>query len=957
MNTRSPFAITGVGSPRQVQKRLGKRQYRIIFGLWLLAAAITLTINWHLPIEGREGLLFFSLLAGLSLAFNVRLPAGGNGGLVDTAICAAALAIGFRQATLVALIVTVFCVPVGLLILNIIPRLRRYRQAIAIDLLRHSTMIIFSVLPAGWLFDRLIVHGSDIVTFHDHIWPLTVFSFIYFVISNLFLNFWLAMDRVPIIKYYARFWQPIIISTLFGPLILSVGLFFGYRLPEFVRVLGLFPYTIGVLLFNRLVYSQLHLLDRVDDLHTLNSITQALNRSLDFDELLATLHDEISLLLDTSGFYLALYDEDTNTLSFELLYAKGKQLPPSTRPFANGLTEHIIRTKESLLIPRDIPGFAGKHNLNIEAFGASVLSFLGVPVMVGDEVIGVMALRNYSEIFAYNEDDQRLLEIIARATAVAVQNAQLFQQSRRQSAELSALNLVSSLISAGLDTDVVGETICNLVIRVMACQKAALFLLDSDKNFVRIAYNIGISQEFIDKSQNIDVQHSPRALSIRRRMVVVTEDIAEDRRFQDELELYQNEGFQSVIEVPLVLGDEVIGSLTAYYDEPRHFPPSDINLMHTLAGQLAVTFENARLFEVTNSHRHELETLYITGRVINSSLSIDNVLRAVAANMTEIFNVKLCAILLVDENQKNLVPRLCLLVENDIAREEEIEVTEFPLDQLSEIAEAVRNLEILPLEESDCMKGSILHQMISNCCMQSGIGIPLTIHGELVGLVLLGQPDSMFELDAEDVHLAGALADQAAMAIQNARLFQRTDEALARRLEELSAIQTVSQRMARRLNLQTVIDQVITVAIESTAADYGEVLLYDSNDNLLTSAAREGIPERFSDLERWSADEGLTGRAVRTRQPVLVNNVRADSDYMHSHSGTRSELAVPIVLDDECLGVINLESTLENAFDAEQERFITSLAEHAAVAIQNARLFETIQKRAEDFRTLRAVAV
>jgi NtrC-family two-component system sensor histidine kinase KinB len=957
MNNRPPFAFTGVGSPRYVQKRLGKPQYRMILGLWAMAAVITLIINWHLPLEGREGLLFFTLLAGISIMFNVRLPSGGNGGLVDTAICAAALVIGFRQAALTALIVTVLSVPLGYLILNIIPRLRRYRRDVAVDLLRHNTTIILSVIPAGWLYERLVIHGSDIVTIQGQIWPLVVFGFTYFIISTLILSFWLLLDGMSHVKYFARFWLLIVMSTLFGPLILSLILSLGYVLPEIVRVVGYVPYIIGALFFNRLLYTQLHLLDRVDDLHTLNNITQALNKTLEFDDLLATLHDEISLLLDTSGFYLALYDEDTSTLSFELLYAKGEPLPPSTRPFANGLTEHIVRTRKTLLIPRDIPGFAARHYLNIEAFGASVLSFLGVPVMVGEEVIGVMALRNYSEVFAYNEDDQRLLEIIARATAVALQNAQLYQQSRRQSAELSALNLVSSLISAGLDTDVVGETICNLVIRVMACQKASLFLLDPDKNTVRIAYSIGISQEFVDNSQNIDVQHSPRALSIRRRMVVVTEDIAEDRRFQEELELYRNEGFQSVIEVPLVLGDEVIGSLTAYYDEPRHFPPSDINLMHTLAGQLAVTFDNARLFEITNSHRRELETLYITGRVINSSLSIDNVLRAVAANMTEIFETSLCAILLVDESQKNLVPRLCLLVEDDIANEREVEETAFPLDQLPEIAEAVRNLEILPLEESDCEKESILHRMISRCCMQSGVGIPLTLHGEMVGLILLGQPVGTFELDPENVHLAGALADQAAMAIQNARLFQRTDEALARRLEELSAIQAVSQRMARRLNLQTVIDQVITAAIDSTAGDYVELLLYDAAEDTLTSAARKGNSERFADLERWSASEGLTGRAAKTRLPVLVNNVLADDDYLNSHLGTLSELAVPIVLDDECLGVINLESTLANAFDADQERFITSLAEHAAIAIQNARLFETLQKRAEDFRTLRAVAV
>jgi NtrC-family two-component system sensor histidine kinase KinB len=223
-------------------------------------------------------------------------------------------------------------------------------------------------------------------------------------------------------------------------------------------------------------------------------------------------------------------------------------------------------------------------------------------------------------------------------------------------------------------------------------------------------------------------------------------------------------------------------------------------------------------------------------------------------------------------------------------------------------------------------------------------------------MILVGYREHLADFKPDTLQSARALADQATLAIHNARLFENTDFALTRRVDELAALEMISQRMTRRLDLRTVIEQVVKAAAVATGAEVSELLMLTESQKTLEPVERIGLG-RDQEVDLWPAEEGIVGRALRTGQPIIVQDVTQDPDYVSTLSSIRSEMAVPIALEHRQLGVINLESTHPNAFDGEQARFIGNLAEHAAIAIQNARLFETVQKRADEFQTLRSIAV
>lgn len=955
MANRSKTATTEAEErfTRRLQRAVGIRQRWMAVAFWLATSALAFTLARPLPPDARAALIFLIPLHGISALMSVRLPAGIYVGLINTSIAAAGLVVGYRHAMLVAPLATIIAAPPVLLLTALRPGLRRYRETVFYESMWQSAAVSIALLPAGWLYHRLggqpIVGGVPA----GGAWPLVAYFLAYFAITITFQLIWIALTQAWPGAYWRQYWVQLGVTKLALPALLAPLIASRFGMPDMARLLWLIPYTLVALATRAVIRTQLHLTERVADLRALNSISQALNANLDPDSLVAAIYREIGKLIDVSGFYLALYDEKSHSLRFALAYEDGQPGPETSREFANGLTEHIIRTRQPVLLTQKVGEQA--HALGLAPVGREPKSFVAVPVTAGERVLAVMGLRHYTQEYAYDENDLRLLQTIASSAGVALQNAYLFQQSQRQASELRSLNQISTLISASLDPDTVIQRVCQVVTEVAGCQKSAVFLVDKEAGIYRMAGSVGLSESFRKQSEAIDARTGPRSQVLRADAAVVIEDILTDERMEGLRHLLVAEGIRAVADVPLRIANETIGSLTAYYEAVRCFDASEVELLQTLAAQVSVAVNNARLFERMNARQQELETLYETARTINASLSLPSVLRAVASSMIEALKVETCVTLLTVDNEETLQAELWMERVGDevVVRPDQ---AKFALQDLPRVRSAIRSQEHINLGPAEPSGSGPPCALTAYYELVNGLGLPLTLHGDLLGLIVVGNRGPAAELGPDTVRLARALADQAAVAIENARLFERTDVALARRLEELGTLETITQHMTRRLDLQHVIEQMLAGASQATGAEVCELLLLDESRKVLKVIAQHGQPSE-APLSEWPADKGMSGRALQTGETQLSGDVSADPDYIPVYDNIQSELAVPITLEERHLGVLNLESTRPNAFDQAQAHFITSLAEHAAIAIQNAQLFEAVQRRADEFQTLRTIAV
>jgi GAF domain-containing protein len=169
-------------------------------------------------------------------------------------------------------------------------------------------------------------------------------------------------------------------------------------------------------------------------------------------------------------------------------------------------------------------------------------------------------------------------------------------------------------------------------------------------------------------------------------------------------------------------------------------------------------------------------------------------------------------------------------------------------------------------------------------------------------------------------------------------------------------MQEIDRELNAALDFDRVMDMTLSWAMRRTGAPVGVMALYDEAQCGLFLLASRGYPPEFERYrqEPWPADQGIVGRVVRIGESTLVPDVHRDPDYLPAHPETRSQLSVPIQREGRVIAVINLESPDTETFDEDDLAFVERLANHAAVAIENAQLHAETEQRLAEQMALRA---
>ena len=244
---------------------------------------------------------------------------------------------------------------------------------------------------------------------------------------------------------------------------------------------------------------------RIEQLSVLNEVGQALSASLRLDELLEKIYQQVSRLMDTSLFYVALHDPFTDTISFPLAIEQGQPWTLESRKFGNGLTEYVMRSRRPLLIPSD---FAGKlRELGVELIGRLSRSWLGVPMIAGDEVLGVIAVQSLERERAYEPEHVELLRTVASQAAVAVANARLYERTDKALAQrvdelaarnrqLSEILRLGNVLKFNLQLEDIFDQVAHAVVNSLGFNIALLNLVEpGPPPYVRRVAGVGIPPE------------------------------------------------------------------------------------------------------------------------------------------------------------------------------------------------------------------------------------------------------------------------------------------------------------------------------------------------------------------------------------------------------------------------------------------------------------------------------
>lgn len=537
-------------------------------------------------------------------------------------------------------------------------------------------------------------------------------------------------------------------------------------------------------------------------------------------------------------------------------------------------------------------------------------------VMMGILTVNVIRRWRYSHV----EARQKLLE----------------EQNDTLVHKLSLVNLSIQNAMFNVDQSEAIKTACETAIAVTKANKAAVFLIDRERETLQLVESIGLTEEH--RRLERDLPYQPEMYSINPRIVADTEQNVIPARLR---EFARKTHFRAIAEIPLRSGNVMMGYLSVFHTQPHVFTRTELNLIDILVNQLTAALDNSHLLRTLEIHAYEMTHLVHLSRIASSSLDLDVVARDIGGVLQPMTGMDYVGIGLLQPGDNHL--RLPGESQN------------LPFfDEVRILQDNPLPLSLLLAEASPGLRTFMDAHTLASVQV-----LPLVAHELLLGVLLLGSHKVRLLVERE-AQLLDAAANQIATQLSNLAEYHRTQAALQEQLEQAALIENLARKIsaAREYKPQVLLNDVFEAAFKTTPADSVALALKtDANDIWMVEQFRDGetYERRYF---RQELDVGIIGQVMVSGEARLLADNASDPAYNPVESGPyRSSLAVPMMMDETVIGVLNVESRLLDAFTETQVRFLQNLAGHATISLENGQLLEELRYQVTTLGTLRELAL
>lgn len=540
-----------------------------------------------------------------------------------------------------------------------------------------------------------------------------------------------------------------------------------------------------------------------------------------------------------------------------------------------------------------------------------------------------------------------LLELLLLTIAAVVRGLMRAQGSLQQQVEqLQSLSALQQAIRATLDVDTLLNTLSTRAAGLLRVEHLRLLLGPPPDSEGRWAPQIMVENGHRVLSPPAGPPDGFTAWVVKEKIALLAPSVEETAQ---RMGIENPPAARSWLGVPLDIPNRQRGCLTIWLgrdEQPeRQFTPADLELLATVAVQAEVAIENALLYREAQQRAAQLARLNQISTEMNASLSPERLLELVTASVTEVAGCHKAAIYLLEEAETSHPTLLLAKAEGfspeHLVRSKDIAVplSESERHKLLEEGTVVT----VPNVHDERMPVSAATRLLARHEDFAAYAyLPLRAQQRLIGMLAVYY-DQPHTFSRDELELLETFANQAALAVANARIYQAVDIQLARRVEQIVRMADISQRLSATLDLDVIFKLIVESAIEGCKADAGVLVISGSpelgyEDNQPHMVAWRGFdPSRMERAPHHIAEE-------LARSPVFTaGEARIISADDPRAAGPRSQLAVPISLEGQVIGALAVESELLNAFTQEDLTFVNQLAVQAAVAIRNAQLYRRAQ--------------
>jgi signal transduction histidine kinase len=546
---------------------------------------------------------------------------------------------------------------------------------------------------------------------------------------------------------------------------------------------------------------------------------------------------------------------------------------------------------------------------------------------------------------AYTYEELRFIQNLTSTITVAMERALVVDSLERRVRELDVLSQVSQAVNFSVDFDALLELIIAQTNKLIDAPHFYITLRDMAANELYHAFFLEGDERERDKENKrwligrdlfSDVVRSGKALRVV--------DFGTETARRGAPVLYESPDMRAWMGVPMTAGSRTLGVLSAGTTDPTTtFSDEQLKIFSDVSALAATSIDKARLFAETNVRARQLAVLNdISRQIVASEAKLEELLYLITDRSTDILNTEAGSLLLTpDDGSRDLEFRVAiggsgasivgLRIPSGKGLVGEVATTGQPV-----IVNDVKND---PRWAGELSKGTFKTNNV--------LAVPLITQDRVIGVLeVLNKRDGGFSPD--EVSLLTTFAGQAAVAIENARLFQLTDLQLSQRLRELETLEQIDIELNRSLDFQRVAEITVTFALQNSSATAGIIGLVVGDPPYMDVIYHAGydddnLPEGSED-GRIPLDRGIVSRVMRTRQAEVVPDVMQDRDYIPSMRGGLSQMTLPMMSGGVINALLVLETDREPRMNLAELSFLQRLTEHASIAIVNAQLYAELER-------------
>jgi GAF domain-containing protein len=696
---------------------------------------------------------------------------------------------------------------------------------------------------------------------------------------------------------------------------------------------------------------------RLNELATLNRISQSVSQAIDLQSLFEIVHEQSRNVLGDVDVIITLYDSNRDLLSFPYAFVGGEPINPDPMPMGDSLYSLVVRNAQPLLIADSV----GERlsTLGVRLPGPVPNSWLGVPLVSANQVVGVIALQYSTQAESiteeerqlimmgafrpmghhmakrFTEDNLRLMTTIATQIASTIRTSMLLAESERKAVQLQTAAEIARETIGLLDLDQLLSHSINLIRERFGFYHSSVFLLDEERKNALLRESTGeAGRQMKSHGHKLGVgSQSIVGWVTENARARVADDVTADPMHRPNPLLPAT---RAELGIPLRIGETVIGALDVQSTTPYAFTPDDITILQVIADQIAIAVENARLFSTTREYLSRHRSLYQVTTAAASSATLDTALFSAAQGLRTTMGGARVALFLLNPEKDALVVRA-----HSGFNSREVETMQVPLGQ--GVQGWVANNKQPSLVASTAADSRYL---MIDPDIQSELCVPLIHRDELLGVLDIQSPNfSAFSED--DVQLLGTVAGSLAAIMSSTVLFEQVTQE-RERLRSLYE-QAIGMAGPPAGDMETLMRSALERVRSVSGADCVSIAFPSEKDEVRIEMCT--CEPHLKHIRGLTAHFGqdVIGEALSTNQAVNYSPASTGTlSRSLAQAGIKTALALPLQWTGRTIGGLLLSRmSSERGFSTEEAQLANLLALQVAATLESARLFDQTRRQAE----------